>query len=276
MELEGKVGLVTGAASGIGRATAVRLAAGGARVVCADVDVEGGREAVRDIESRGGTAAFVRADVARTAAVRAMVATAEQRYGGLDILVNNAGVIEALTTQRVAFPDVEPRRWMRMLDINLRGVILGTQLAIDAMRRRGGGVIINISSGAGIGYGPHDAPVYAASKAGVARLSAALAPLRVRDNIRVNCICPGWVETTMVARARAETPADEWRAHAPPVMLQPQDIAEAVVVFVHDDTLAGRVMLYFAPGQPWQLLPVDSGVRSENTEHGTQNTDKDQ
>jgi NAD(P)-dependent dehydrogenase (short-subunit alcohol dehydrogenase family) len=256
MDLGHAVALVTGAASGIGRATAMRLAAAGASVVCADVDVAGGEQVVDDIEGQGGTAAFVRADVAHPIDVRTMVENAMQRYGGLDIVVNNAGVIEALTTQRTTFPDVEPQRWMRMLDINLRGVILVTQQAIHAMRRRRGGVIINIASGAGVGYGPHDAPVYAASKAGVVRFSAALAALHQRNNIRVNCICPGWVDTPMSRRARAETPDDEWRAFAPAVMLRDEDIAEGVVAFINDEALAGRVMLYFEAGKPWRLLPV--------------------
>jgi NAD(P)-dependent dehydrogenase (short-subunit alcohol dehydrogenase family) len=143
-----------------------------------------------------------------------------------------------------------------MLEVNLLGVILGTHYAIDAMRRHNGGVIVNVSSGAGIGFGPHDAPVYAASKAGVAHFSAALARLQAGDNIRVNCICPGWVDTPMSQRARAETPADEWRATAPAAMLRADDIAAAIMALVADDTLAGRVMLYFDPAQPWQLLPV--------------------
>ena len=140
-----------------------------------------------------------------------------------------------------------------MLDINVRGVLLGTQHAIAAMRNSGGGVIINISSMAGIGIGPHPAPVYAASKAAVVRFTAALAPLGRRLNIRVNCICPDWVDTPMVQRTRAAISPEEWRAMAPPVMTQPEEIAEAVVTIVNDESLAGRVMLCVVP-KPWPLV----------------------
>ncbi len=252
MEIRDKVALVTGAGSGIGRATALRLAREGAAVVVADIDEEGGRETVRQIEATGGRVAFVRADVASETDVRAMVGVAGETFGGLDILVNNAGIVVS-----PPFPEAEPERWAPVLDVNLRGVILGTQYGIEAMRKRGSGVIVNISSGAGIGYGPHGSPVYAASKAGVMRFSAALAPLKDGMNIRVNCICPGWVDTPMVQRTRAERSPEEWQAIAPAVMLQPEEIADAVVQFIRDDALAGRVMLCYE-GEPRRLVPVET------------------
>src|SRR5207248_3490846 len=171
---------------------------------------------VRLIGSGGGRAAFIRADVASEADVKAMIAFAEAMFGPLDILVNNAGVVEALSTQRTSFPDIEPERWLRMLDVNLRGVLLGTHYAIDAMRGRGG-TIVNISSGAGIGFKRHGAPVYAASKAAVARFTAALGDLGERLKVRVNCICPGWVDTPMSQRGRAEMTPREWADIAPAV-----------------------------------------------------------
>lgn len=259
MDIEGKVALVTGSGSGIGRATALRLAREGAAVVVDDIDEAGGRETVRQIEAAGGRAAFIRADVASEAGVRAMVSFTEETFGGLDIVVNNAGVVEGVTTERLSFPELEPERWNRTLEVNLRGVILGTQYGIQAMRKRGSGVIVNISSGAGIGYGPHGSPVYAASKAGVMRFSAALAPLKDRMNIRVNCICPGWVDTPMVQRTRAEMSPEEWQAIAPAVMLQPEEIAGAVVQFVRDETLAGRVMLCYE-GETQRLVPIETDM----------------
>lgn len=249
MNIDGRVAVVTGAASGIGRAIATRLAQEGAAVVVADINADGGRAVAGAIEGAGMRAVFAQADVANEDDVRSMVRCAEERFGAVDILVNNAGVVEALSTQRTSFPEVEPERWMRMIDVNLRGVILGTQVAIEAMRGRGGS-ILNISSGAGIGWGAHDAPVYAAAKAGVARFSAALASLNARMGIRVNCICPGWVDTPMSQRGRAEMTEEESLSIAPPVMLRPEEIAEDVVRIVADETMAGRVMLHYEGEQP--------------------------
>jgi 3(or 17)beta-hydroxysteroid dehydrogenase len=254
MQVKSKIAIVTGGGEGIGRATAIRLAADGAVVILADVNTDTASETVRFITSHGGTADFLRCDVARDRDWRRLMAYASRRHGGLDILVNNAGVIEALTTQRETFPNIEPERWLRMLDINLVGVLLGTHYAIGSMQDRSeGGAIVNVSSGAGIGFGPHDAPVYAASKAGVTRFTAALAGLRERLNIRVNCICPGWVDTPMSQRTRRELPPEEWAKIAPPAMSPPEEIASAVVMLIRDETLAGRVMLCYE-GAPWRLL----------------------
>jgi NAD(P)-dependent dehydrogenase (short-subunit alcohol dehydrogenase family) len=253
MNIEGAVVLVTGAGSGIGRATARRLAHDGAMVGINDIDEGRALDSVRLIEQDGGRAMPLSADVANDGDVRKMITALRACFGRLDILVNNAGVVEAGTTPRVVFPELEPDRWLRVLDINVRGVVLGTQHAIAAMRNSGGGVIINISSMARIGIGPHPAPVYAASKAAVVRFTAALAPLGRRLNIRVNCICPDWVDTPMVQRTRAAMSPEEWRAMAPPVMTQPEEIAEAVVTIVNDESLAGRVMLCVGP-KPWPLV----------------------
>jgi NAD(P)-dependent dehydrogenase (short-subunit alcohol dehydrogenase family) len=255
MDVTGAVALVSGAGSGIGRATALRLARDGAAVAVADIDEDGARETARLIEGAAGRALPLRADVTDEDDVRRMIGRAREGFGRLDIVVNNAGVVEAVTTQRLAFPELEAARWTRMLDINVRGVLLGTQHAIAVMRETGGGVIINVSSMAGMGVGPHPAPVYAASKAAVIRFSAALAPLGRRLNIRINCICPDWVDTPMVQRARAEMSPSEWQAIAPTVMTHPDEIAEAVVRVVNDESLAGRVMLCVGP-KPWPLAEL--------------------
>ena len=254
MDIQGKVALITGAGSGIGRATALRLAAEGAAAVVADIDEAGGRETVGQIEADGGRAAFVRADVTNDADARAMVAFAEETFGGLDILHNNAGII----TGRPRFPDAEPESWARVLDINLRGVILGTQCGIQAMRKRGGGVIVHTASMAGIGYGFPPDPVYAASKGGVVLFTASLAPLKEELNIRVNCVCPGVVDTPMTERGRAEAPEAEQQAAERMrllPLLQPEEIADAVVEFIRDDTLAGRAM-QIRNGRPRELAPL--------------------
>ena len=255
--MQGRVALVTGAGAGIGRAIAVRLAREGAAVVVADVDETGGAETVRRIEAEGGRAGFVLADVPVEADVRVMVDFAEQRFGALDILVNNAGI-----APEPYFPEAEPAHWGRTLDVNLRGAMLGIQFSIQAMRKRGGGAVVNISSMAGVGYRSYDAPEYAASKAGLIRLTAALGSLSDESGIRVNCICPGWVETEAIQRALAEMTQEEIERQSfppPAVLIQPEEIADAVVMFVRDETLAGRVMIW-PDGEPWRLVPVDARI----------------
>jgi NAD(P)-dependent dehydrogenase (short-subunit alcohol dehydrogenase family) len=251
MDIRNKVALVTGAGAGIGRAVAQRLAGEGAAVVLADVDEEAGLGAVREIKSEGGRAAFVLADVASEADASRMVAFARERFGSLDVLVNNAGGVE-----EPYFPDGEPEQWGRTIDLNLRGVMLGVHFGVRAMRKRGGGAIVNISSVGGIGFGPYDAPEYGAAKAGVVRLTASLATLRERMGVRVNCVCPGWVDTPASRRSRARMTPEE-REKVPPVLLQPEEIAEAVVMFVEDDSMAGRVMIW-QEGSPWQIVPVEA------------------
>ena len=240
MEIKDKVALITGASSGIGRATALRLGREGAAVVVADVDETGGRETVSMIETDGGRAAFVRADVIDADDTQAMIAFAEETFGGLDILHNNAGIL----TGQPGFPDAELERWSRVVATNLRGVILGTQYGIAAMRKRGGGVIVNTASLAGI-IGFAMDPVYAATKGGVVMFTTSLAPLKDELNIRVNCVCPGIVDTPMLQGSEDETSEtrrsiEELLGERP--LIQPEEIADAVVELIRDDSLAGRSM----------------------------------
>lgn len=251
MELEEKVALVTGAGAGIGRAAALRLGREGAAVVIADVDEEAGSNTVRETRSEGGQAAFIVADVASEADVSNMVAFAEAEFGRLDVLVNNAGGVT-----EPYFPEGEPEHWGRAINLNLRGVMLGIHFGVRAMKKRGGGAIVNISSMGGIGYQPYDKPEYGAAKAGVVRLTASLATLREQMGVRVNCICPGWVDTPASRRSRAQMSPQE-REMVPPVLLQPEEIAEAVVMFAKDETMAGRVMIW-KEGEPWQIVPLDA------------------
>ena len=260
MEIKGKVALVTGGGSGIGRATALRLAREGASVVVADIDEEGGRETVRQIEALPGKgraafvradpslrsgqaprAAFIRADVTLEADVRAMMAFTEDTFGGLDILHNNAGIL----TGRPRFPDAEPGRWGRVLETNLGGVVLGTHYGVQALRNRGGGVIVNTASMAGLAGFAAD-PVYAATKGGVVMFTHSLAHLQEELSIRVNCVCPGIVDTPMLTRGREEVPAEEqerWTELMRQIPLIPaEEVADAVVELIRDDSLAGRAM----------------------------------
>jgi NAD(P)-dependent dehydrogenase (short-subunit alcohol dehydrogenase family) len=259
MDITNKVALVTGGGSGIGRASAVRLAAEGASVVVVDVDESGGNDTVAQIESAKGKAAFVRADVTSVDEVRRMIEFAEQTYGGLDILHNNAGII----TGQPRYPDNEPEHWIRMLDINLRGVILGTQFGIHAMRKRGGGAIVNTASMAGIGYGFAPNPVYSASKGGVVLFTASMGPWKDEANIRVNCICPGVVDTPMFRGARGVGPELQQALNerlAGLKLITPEEIADVVVEFVRDDSLAGRAMMV-RNGRPRELLAMSDMPR---------------
>jgi NAD(P)-dependent dehydrogenase (short-subunit alcohol dehydrogenase family) len=251
VEIEGKVALVTGAgAAGTGRAIARALAERGASVAVNDLDDEGGERTVQLIEADGGTAGFVRADVTSEDEIRAAVQFAADAFGGLDILVNNAG-----GTAWPPFPDAPVEDWSRTLDLNLRGPMLAIQHALPEMRKRDGGAIVNISSVAGIGWQPHSSPEYAAAKAGLARLTATLAPLAERDGVRVNCIVPNWIETLEVL-TEIEAMSPEERAGVPKVMTKPEEIAALAVELVENEGLAGRVFIWWTAREP-RAVPVD-------------------
>ena len=239
MELRGRVALVTGAGAGIGRATALALAREAVSVVAVDLDEAAAADTVR----LAGRGTAVRADVTDDDELRAAFGAA----GPLDVLVNNAGGVWGAT-----FPEAPPERWSAVLDVNLRATMLGIQLALETMRGRGG-AIVNVSSIAGVGAGPHGAPEYAAAKAGVVRLTAALAPL-AEEGVRVNCICPDWVDTP-AARASLEQATPAERATAPP-LVPVERVAEAILDLVRDDDLAGRVLVCPATDE-WRLLPTD-------------------
>jgi NAD(P)-dependent dehydrogenase (short-subunit alcohol dehydrogenase family) len=250
MEVRDRVALVTGGGgAGLGRAISLRLARAGAKVVVADVDEEGGAATVRQVSSSGGAAAFVRADVIVEEDVLRMTAFSEETFGGLDILVNNAG-----RTPEPHFPDAPFEHWSRYLELNLRAPMLAIQAALEPMKRQGAGAIVNIASVAGVGFAPHSSPEYSAAKAGLIRLTATLAPLAERMNVRVNCIVPNWIGTDEV-KAEIEAMSSEERAEVPDELTAPEEIADAVLRFVEDETMAGRVMIWWTGEKP-RLVPV--------------------
>jgi NAD(P)-dependent dehydrogenase (short-subunit alcohol dehydrogenase family) len=250
MKLAGKVAVVTGAASGIGRATALLFAAEGAAVVAADLNETGGAAVVAAIRERGGRAESVRANVAEAADVRAMIDRAVGAFGGLDVLFNNAGI--------AAFKGVEEtteEEWDRVLGVNLRGVWLGIKHAAPAMRARGGGSIINTASVHGMATQSGIA-AYAASKHGVIGLTRAAALDLAKDKIRVNCIQPGAIDTPLM-RANMSAVGDEEEevrkiGAAEPIgrVGQPEEIAQMALWLASDDSS-------FATGAPFA---VDGGL----------------
>ena len=238
MEIAGKVALVTGAASGIGRATSLALAREGAKVAVADVDQAGGDETARLIKEAGGDATFIAADVSTPAGIEAMFQAVEDAYGGVDIVHNNAGIMTGATP---GWPEVGLEKISLVLNVNAVGVMMGTRAAIHALRKRGGGAVVNTASVAALAPMPND-PLYASSKAAVVNFTQACAGLKDSDNVRVNAVLPGMVDTPIIAKTGdGKTPA-KWLepAIAATTMLKPEDIAEAVLAFIKDDSKAGE------------------------------------
>jgi NAD(P)-dependent dehydrogenase (short-subunit alcohol dehydrogenase family) len=214
----------------------------------ADRDAEHGQATVRAIEANGGRASFVDVDVTDDRDLRAMVAHAGEVGGGLHVLVNNAGGGGHVEPH---FPDASPEQWGATLDLNLRGAMLATQLALEPMRAAGGGAVVNVASTAGLGLAPYQPPEYGAAKAGLIRFTSTLGPLHHRMNVRVNCVVPDWILTERAQEELARmTPAQ--RADAPtPVPMA--EVADAVIDLARDDSLAGRVVV-LRGGEPRRLL----------------------
>jgi meso-butanediol dehydrogenase/(S,S)-butanediol dehydrogenase/diacetyl reductase len=189
---DGKVALITGAASGIGAATARRFAREGARVVIADINEAGAKQVAEEIASSGGAAIAVHADVADPREMEAMIARAVEAFGRLDVLHNNATLVEV---GRIA--DLTLDGWNRTLAVNLTGTFLGMKAALPVMRQQGGGVIVNTASISGLA-GDYGLAAYNAAKAGVVNLTRTAALEFARYRIRVNCICPGAIETPLL------------------------------------------------------------------------------
>ena len=214
-DLKGKVAVVTGGTGGIGLGMARGLAKAGARVVVAARNKEKSGAAVRELQALGASALAVNVDVTQEKSVDAMVSETVEKCGGLDILVNNAGI-----NIRKPAQDLSLDEWRQVLDTNLTSAFLCSRSAYPHMKRAGGGKIINIGSMLSI-FGAAFAPAYGASKGGIVQLTKSLATGWARDNIQVNAVLPGWVDTDLTRQARKEiqglhervlagTPAGRW------------------------------------------------------------------
>lgn len=241
--LDGRVALVTGAGSGIGRAIAVRLAGDGARVAVADVDAAGARATVEAIRAAAGVAEAVAMDVSDFAAVRAAIAALRERLGPLAILVNNAG------WDRVEpFADNDPALWDRLIAVNLKGPIHCTRAALDDLIAAGHGKIVNISSDAAR-VGSSGEAVYAACKGGIISFSKTLARELARHQVCVNVVCPGPTQTALLDEITAGAEGERIIAamtRAIPFrrLAAPDEIAAAVAFFASPDAdyVTGQVL----------------------------------
>jgi len=233
--LEGKVALVTGAGSGIGRASAVTFAGEGAKVIVADVDVNSGEATAHQIEEAGGNSAFVKADVSQQTEVEAMVNKAIEIYGRLDCAFNNAGIEGTLA---IPIAEYAEEVWDRVISVNLKGVWLCMKYELPQMLKQGGGAIVNMASVAGLVGGTVGA-AYFASKHGVVGLTKAPAIEYGQSAIRINAVCPGVIQTRMGESLFKGNPDPEAEAriiglHPIGRIGTPEEVAESVIWLCSD------------------------------------------
>ncbi|OHD04545.1 SDR family NAD(P)-dependent oxidoreductase [Sphingopyxis sp. RIFCSPHIGHO2_12_FULL_65_19] len=232
MDIQAKTAIVTGAAGGIGRASAVMLAArGAAGVALVDVNETAMAETARLVEAHGARAETYRLDLSDIPATEAWF----RAHGDVDILHNNAGVVSGLPQ----FPDVDAARLRWIIDVNITSLVTATQIAVQAMKRRGGGVIVNTVSTVALGTGFYDA-MYATTKAAVMMFTRCCAPLKDEYNVRVAGMLPGLVDTPILDTTGAGGKSDWMKAVlANNEACRPEDIAEGVATLIEDDGLAG-------------------------------------
>ncbi|MFQ5604998.1 MAG: glucose 1-dehydrogenase [bacterium] len=235
MRLENKVALITGAGSGIGRESALLFAREGAKVVVVDIQPSQGEETVTLIQSAGGEAVFKRADVSNAANAREMVEFSEKIYGRLNVLFNNAGIFPA---EDASVLDTEEKTWDWVMNVNLKGVFLGCKYGIPALLRAGGGAVINTASFVALMGAATSQIAYTASKGGVLSMTREMAVEFARKNIRMNAICPGPVETPLLAKLLSDPARRQRRmVHIPMGRLaQARDVANAALFLASDES----------------------------------------
>jgi NAD(P)-dependent dehydrogenase (short-subunit alcohol dehydrogenase family) len=257
--LDNKVAVITGAGSGMGRATAIRFAGEGASVVIADLNQEGGESAVRDCRENGGRAVFQKTDVSSEAAIEAAIERAVSEFGRLDITYNNAGLAGALGS----IEQTTAENWDRTFNVLLRAVFFGIKHSIAPMRKVGGGSIISTASIAGI-MGSAGPLVYSVAKAGVIHLTKCAAVELGKDRIRVNCICPGGINTPLLHK---HIPGGE------PVTRQILDAAQPIPRAGTGEDIAGMALYLASDDAQWvtgTAMVVDGGWVARGNTFGGQ------
>jgi NAD(P)-dependent dehydrogenase (short-subunit alcohol dehydrogenase family) len=234
MRFKAKVVIVTGGAKGIGRAVARLFAQEGAEVIIVDSDAENGRKTTAAIRKTGGHAVFIKTDVSRSDEIRQALTAVEKEYRRIDVLVNNAGIYG-----RGDVVSTSEELWTRIIQVNLSSVYLFSRAVIPVMKRGGGGVIVNVSSSVGLHASAPGIAAYTASKGGVTSLTRAMANDHLKDNIRVNCVCPGPTDTPLLRGSRTKQQLKAFIGGLPARKLQrPEEVAKTILFLASEEAVA--------------------------------------